>query len=498
MLYLFVGLDLYIGLLLLFVLVFVLFYEVINGFYDIVNVVVMVIYICVMCLQFVVVMVVFFNFFGVLLGGFSVVYVIVYMLLIDLLFNMGFVYGFVMVFFMLLVVIIWNFGIWYFGFLVFSFYILIGVIIGIGLINVLMIGIFVVDVLNILKVIGIFVLFIILLIVGLVIVGGLIFLLCCYWSGIKKCVCIYLMFVECEKKDGKKKLLFWICIVLILFVIGVLFFYGVNDGQKGIGLVMLVLIGVVLVGFVVNMNVFGYEIICICDVVNNVEIFFQQCFELLKKVIGVDQLVFFLDINIVVNGEFYCYLVNIINVFDCVKIMLIGVENYELLKLEQCGQLCCIMFCIFDIIDKVVKLLDVSVDDQCLLKKLKIDMLSIIEYVLIWIIMVVVLVLGIGIMIGWCCVVIIIGEKIGKKGMIYVQGMLVQMIVVVFIGLVSYIGMLVFIIYVFFFLVVGMMLVDGGGLQKKMVISILMVWVLILLVVIIFLGVFYWFFLKLI
>lgn len=45
MLYLFVGLDLYIGLLLLFVLVFVLFYEVINGFYDIVNVVVIVIYI---------------------------------------------------------------------------------------------------------------------------------------------------------------------------------------------------------------------------------------------------------------------------------------------------------------------------------------------------------------------------------------------------------------------------------------------------------------------
>lgn len=47
-------------------------------------------------------------------------------------------------------------------------------------------------------------------------------------------------------------------------------------------------------------------------------------------------------------------------------------------------------------------------------------MLSIIEYVLVWIIMVVVLVFGIGIMIGWCCVVMIIGEKIGKCGMMYV------------------------------------------------------------------------------
>lgn len=48
MLNLFVGFDIYIGFLLLFVLVFVLFYEVINGFYDMVNVVVIVIYICVM------------------------------------------------------------------------------------------------------------------------------------------------------------------------------------------------------------------------------------------------------------------------------------------------------------------------------------------------------------------------------------------------------------------------------------------------------------------
>lgn len=48
MLNLFVGFDIYIGFLLLFVLVFVLFYEVINGFYDMVNVVVVVIYICVM------------------------------------------------------------------------------------------------------------------------------------------------------------------------------------------------------------------------------------------------------------------------------------------------------------------------------------------------------------------------------------------------------------------------------------------------------------------
>lgn len=155
-----------------------------------------------------------------------------------------------------------------------------------------------------------------------------------------------------------------------------------------------------------------------------------------------------------------------------------------------------IMLCVFDIIDKVVKMFGVSVDDQRLLKKLKFDMFSIIEYVSVWIIMAVALALGIGTMIGWRRVVTIIGEKIGKKGMIYVQGMFVQMTAVVFIGLASYIGMSVFIIYVFFFFVAGTMVVDGGGLQRKIVISILMVWVFIFSVAVLFFGGLYWFFLQ--
>ncbi len=69
------------------------------------------------------------------------------------------------------------------------------------------------------------------------------------------------------------------------------FSHGANDGQKGIGLVMLVLIGVAPAGFVVNMNASGYEITRTRDAVNNVETFFQQRPELLKKATGVDQLV---------------------------------------------------------------------------------------------------------------------------------------------------------------------------------------------------------------
>ena len=397
MLHLFAGLDLHTGLLLLLALAFVLFYEAINGFHDTANAVATVIYTRAMRSQLAVAMAALFNFFGVLLGGLSVAYAIVHMLPTDLLLNMGSAHGLAMVFSMLLAAIIWNLGTWYFGLPASSSHTLIGAIIGIGLTNALMTGTSVVDALNIPKVIGIFASLIISPIVGLVIAGGLIFLLRRYWSGTKKRARIHLTPAEREKKDGKKKPPFWTRIALILSAIGVSFSHGANDGQKGIGLVMLVLIGVAPAGFVVNMNASGYEITRTRDAVNNVETFFQQRPELLKKATGVDQLVPSPDTNTAANGEFHCHPANTINALDRVKTMLTGVENYESLKPEQRGQLRRIMLCISDTTDKVAKLPDVSADDQRLLKKLKTDMLSTIEYAPIWIIMAVALALGIAI-----------------------------------------------------------------------------------------------------
>ncbi|MDU7305813.1 MAG: flagellar filament capping protein FliD, partial [Escherichia coli] len=269
MLHLFAGLDLHTGLLLLLALAFVLFYEAINGFHDTANAVATVIYTRAMRSQLAVVMAAVFNFLGVLLGGLSVAYAIVHMLPTDLLLNMGSSHGLAMVFSMLLAAIIWNLGTWYFGLPASSSHTLIGAIIGIGLTNALMTGTSVVDALNIPKVLSIFGSLIVSPIVGLVFAGGLIFLLRRYWSGTKKRARIHLTPAEREKKDGKKKPPFWTRIALILSAIGVAFSHGANDGQKGIGLVMLVLIGVAPAGFVVNMNATGYEITRTRDAINN-------------------------------------------------------------------------------------------------------------------------------------------------------------------------------------------------------------------------------------
>ena len=96
-------------------------------------------------------------------------------------------------------------------------------------------------------------------------------------------------------------------------------------------------------------------------------------------------------------------------------------------------------------------------------------MLSTIEYAPVWIIMAVALALGIGTMIGWRRVAMTIGEKIGKRGMTYAQGMAAQMTAAVSIGLASYIGMPVSTTHVLSSAVAGTMVVDGGGLQRKTV-----------------------------
>ncbi len=492
MLHLFAGLDLHTGLLLLLALAFVLFYEAINGFHDTANAVATVIYTRAMRSQIAVAMAAVFNFFGVLLGGLSVAYAIVHMLPTDLLLNVGSAHGLAMVFSMLLAAIIWNLGTWYFGLPASSSHTLIGAIIGIGLTNALMTGTSVVDALNIPKVIGIFASLILSPIVGLVIAGGLIFLLRRYWSNTKKKQRIHLTPAEREKQDGKKKPPFWTRIALILSAIGVSFSHGANDGQKGIGLIMLVLIGVAPAGFVVNMNASGYEITRTRDAVNNVETFFQQRPDLLKKATGSEQLIPSPEAGSTEPAQFHCHPANAINALDRAKLMLTDIESYDKLTIEQRSQLRRIMLCISDTTDKVAKLPEVSADDQRLLKKLKGDMLSTIEYAPIWIILAVALALGLGTMIGWRRVATTIGEKIGKKGMTYAQGMSAQMTAAVSIGLASYTGMPVSTTHVLSSSVAGTMIVDGGGLQRKTVTNILMAWIFTLPASILLSGGLYW------
>lgn len=520
MLHLFTGLEFHTGLMLVLALIFVLVYEAINGFHDTANAVATVIYTRALRSQLAVAMSGVFNFLGVLMGGLSVAYAIVHLLPTDLLLNVSSAHGLAMMFSMLLAAILWNLGTWYFGLPASSSHTLIGAIIGIGLTNALVSDSSVVQALNIPKLIEIFLSLIISPLVGLVLAGAMVFVLRRYWSNTKKRRRIHLTPAEREKKDGKRKPPFWTRIALIFSAAGVSFSHGANDGQKGIGLIMLVLIGVAPAGFVVNMNASGYDISRTRDAVNHLQQYYTQHPGAFTHVVGPDEQPVpppaaqnaVPAAPPVASGapmgleqgdssppqEFHCDLSRALFAINRASLLLGNLDSYETLNADQRSHVRRLLMCIADTADKVAKLPETPSADKRFLSNLRQDLLYTVEYAPMWIIIAVALALSLGTMVGWRRVATTIGEKIGKKGMTYAQGLSAQMTAAVSIGVASYTGMPVSTTHVLSSAVTGTMLVDGGGVQGKTVKNILLAWVLTLPVAIILAGSLYWLALKLI
>ncbi|HHT7592246.1 TPA: inorganic phosphate transporter PitA [Yersinia enterocolitica] len=496
MLHLFAGLDFHTGLMLVLALLFVLFYEAINGFHDTANAVATVIYTRAMRSQVAIVMAGVFNFLGVMLGGLSVAYAIVHLLPTDLLLNVSSAHGLAMVFSMLLAAIIWNLGTWYFGIPASSSHTLIGAIIGIGLTNALMTSTSVVDALNVPKMIQIFLSLILSPIVGLVIAGLMVFLLRRYWNGTKKQQRIHLTPAEREKKDGKRKPPFWTRTALILSAIGVSFSHGANDGQKGIGLIMLVLIGVAPAGFVVNMNATGYDIARTRDAVTHLQQYYQQHVEALPHAVALKPLVPTPDTLPNTPEQFHCDSSRAMIAIDHAQTLLANLQSYDDLTVDQRSHMRRLLMCVAETAGAVAKLPETSAQDRRFLNNLRTDLLETVEYAPTWIIVAVALALSLGTMVGWKRVAVTIGEKIGKKGMTYAQGVSAQMTAAVSIGIASYTGMPVSTTQVLSSAVAGTMLVDGGGVQSKTVKNIMLAWVLTLPISILLSGGLYWIALK--
>ncbi|MCD1127389.1 inorganic phosphate transporter PitA [Jinshanibacter sp. LJY008] len=496
MLNIFAGLEIHTALMLGLALLFVLFYEAINGFHDTANAVATVIYTRAMREQLAVVMAGVFNFLGVVLGGLSVAYAIVHLLPTDLLLNISSTHGLAMMFSVLLAAIIWNLGTWYLGIPASSSHTLIGSIIGVGLTNAIVTDSSIVDALNLPKMIQIFLSLILSPLVGLILAGAMIFILRRFWSGNKKRQRIHLTPAEREKKDGKRKPPFWTRIMLILSAIGVSFSHGANDGQKGIGLLMLVLIGVAPAGFVVDMSANGYDISRTRDALGHLEQYYQNHRDAIPHIVGQNNTDPLPAMS--TSTEYHCDNSRALIAIGHSQQMLSGLDNYEQLPPDQRSQLRRLLLCVADSAAKVTKLPETSSQDKRYIKELREDVLVTVEYAPIWIIVSVALALALGTMVGWRRVAVTIGEKIGKKGMTYAQGVSAQLTAALSIGVASYTGMPVSTTQVLSSAVAGTMLVDGGGIQSKTVKSIFLAWALTLPVAVLLSGSLYWIALKLI
>jgi inorganic phosphate transporter, PiT family len=226
----------YLPYLLLFVaLLIALGFEFVNGFHDTANAVATVIYTHSLPANIAVVWSGFFNFLGVLVSSGAVAFGIIALLPVELILQVGSGAGFAMVFALLVAAIIWNLGTWYLGLPASSSHTLIGSIIGVGIANALMNGQDGTSGVDWTKATEI---------------GWSLLLSPLFGFTVAAVLLLVLKYVVrnpdlYREPKGSQPPPWWIRATLIATCTGVSFAHGSNDGQKGMGLIMLILIGTV-------------------------------------------------------------------------------------------------------------------------------------------------------------------------------------------------------------------------------------------------------------
>ena len=233
------GVFLFLGL----ALVIALGFEFVNGFHDTANAVATVIYTNSLSPHVAVVWSGFFNFLGVMLSSGAVAYTIITLLPVDLILHVGSGAGFAMIFALLFAAILWNLATWYIGLPNSSSHALIGSILGVGFANQLISsstgGTSGVDWSQAQKVLS-----------------SLLFSPLCGFIGAMLLLLLMKAVLRNPKlyrePEGNAPPPRGIRALLIATCTAVSFFHGSNDGQKGMGLIMLILIGCAPTAYALN------------------------------------------------------------------------------------------------------------------------------------------------------------------------------------------------------------------------------------------------------
>jgi phosphate/sulfate permease len=455
------GLSTGLAILLIICLVLACLFEFINGFHDTANAVATVIYTNSLKPTTAVIYSGVLNFIGVLTGGIAVAMGIVNLLPMEVLVDSNVSHGIAMILALLISAIIWNFGTWYFGIPASSSHTLIGAILGIGLAFYWLPGEF-----------------------GLTAVNwdkakdtGLALLLS---PLIGFSVAIFVMFIfkrlvknETVYKEpipGKHPPI-WIRMMLWITCGLVSFFHGQNDGQKGVGIIMMILIAILPGQFSlddkINLQNINTNLTIINKIVSNTD----------TTHFGKDE---FKNYHGIIKHQ--AHFAATTSGKDFSKDIAIG-ERFELRK---------------DIVkvtkgaEKLLKSQNFAITpkDAADLKSEIKSAKKIVEYAPSWVILMISVSLGLGTMVGWKRIVKTVGEKIGKQHMSYAQGASAEIVASIGIGAASAYGLPVSTTHMLSSGIAGSMVAKKGlkNLQKKTVVSILLAWVLTLPVTIILSG----------
>ncbi len=468
--------------LLLFVaLLIALGFEFVNGFHDTANAVATVIYTRSLPANFAVVWSGAFNLAGVLASSGAVAFGIISLLPVELILQVGSNAGFAMVFALLIAAIIWNLGTWAFGLPASSSHTLIGSIIGVGITNALLHGRSGTSGVDWSKAKEVGEALLLSPLFGFLLAAALLLLL-------KSIIRVPALYAE-PKGDHPPP--WWIRGILILTCTLVSFFHGSNDGQKGMGLIMLILIGTVPTAYALNralpnnqLQTFASRSLAASEVIN-------------KKAAGynvmgnprpaVTAYVASHEIN---EGTYPSLAVLVRDISEEVT----KYGSFAKVPTSAVGNTRNDMYLASEAIRFLMKdkESDLSTEEVRTLSAYRLSLDAATKFIPTWVKVAVAIALGLGTMIGWKRIVVTVGEKIGKTHLTYAQGACAEITAAATIAAADMYGLPVSTTHVLSSGIAGTMSANGSGLQLSTVRNIALAWVLTLPAAMVISGTLYW------
>jgi inorganic phosphate transporter, PiT family len=458
-------------------------FEFVNGFHDTANAVATVIYTRSLPANFAVVWSGFFNFTGVLLSSGAVAFGIVSLLPVELILQVGSSAGFAMVFALLIAAMIWNIGTWYRGLPASSSHTLIGSIIGVGITNALMhgrdgtSGVDWSQATNIAKALLLSPLF------GFALAAILLLVL----KFVVRNPALY------AEPKGDQPPPWWIRGILILTCTLVSFFHGSNDGQKGMGLIMLILIGTVPTAYALNRALPASQIEHFITTSKAASVVIGHKAEG-YKVLGdprpaVTNYVAQHQIN---EGTYPSLAVLVNDIADQVT----KYGSMAKFPSDAVGNVRNDMYLASEAIRNLMKdkESDLSNEESATLNAYKGSLDEATKFIPLWVKVAVAIALGLGTMVGWKRIVVTVGEKIGKTHLTYAQGACAEITAAATIAAADGYGLPVSTTHVLSSGIAGTMAANGSGLQWSTVRNIALAWVLTLPAAMMLSGFLYWVF----
>jgi PiT family inorganic phosphate transporter len=464
-------------------------FEFVNGFHDTANAVATVIYTHSLPPHVAVLWSGTFNFLGVMASSGAVAFGIISLLPVELILQVGSGAGFAMVFALLIAAIIWNLGTWWLGLPASSSHTLIGSIVGVGIANALMHGrdgTSGVDWAQVTKIgeslllsplVGFFAAALLLLALRAVVKNRRLF--------------------EAPRSNAPPP--WWIRGLLVLTCTGVSFAHGSNDGQKGMGLIMLILVGTVPLAFALNRAMPADQVTQFAAMAQVTQDSLvkdlpagtatggavEQTRATLSEYVRTKHyqpqvLAAVADMAATIGDAVRGPPPNSLTHVPAAAVpnvrndMYLASEAIRLLQKEPAAKL------------------DPAATENLKAFKKEIDAAT--KFIPLWVKVAVAVALGLGTMVGWKRIVVTVGEKIGKAHLTYAQGASAELVAMLTIAAADSYGLPVSTTHVLSSGVAGTMAANGSGLQMNTVRNLALAWVMTLPAAILLSGSLYWLF----